>query len=213
MCISASTVTGLVTIESSTMSTLQQVLLFILMSCGSTSFVSIVTVVIRRKFFKRKFDYLIASNSALRRKVQEIAVEEVNFWIFFSRRLLEEVVTDGLFVLKAIQHPLRSKLNDMKHSHISNHFSSPISPSTNNSTAVPSSNSNSTSTNPVFQDKNKKGSKKPDKITSDMVRRLDTPVRVNQMNVGGWLRDEDVTNSTTKNEDSEKSSTQVEAED
>ena len=39
------------------------------------------------------------------------------------------------------------------------------------------------------KDKEKRKRKKKEKLRADMVRRVDVPVRVNQMNVGGWLRD------------------------
>lgn len=99
----------------------------------------------------------------------------------------------------------------MAHPNIPHHISSSTQPTTNDSTAIPSSSSNSNS-NSTSKDKNKKRNKKPDRITSDMVRRLDTPVRVNQMNVGGWLRDEDV-DGNSRNEESENlSSKKIEVE-
>lgn len=39
-------------------------------------------------------------------------------------------------------------------------------------------------------EKKKKSKKKGEKLRADMVRRVDVPVRVNEMNVGGWLREE-----------------------
>lgn len=39
-------------------------------------------------------------------------------------------------------------------------------------------------------EKKKKSKKKVEKLRADMVRRVDVPVRVNAMNVGGWLREE-----------------------
>ena len=43
---------------------------------------------------------------------------------------------------------------------------------------------------PVDREKTRKEKrKKKEKLRADMVRRVDVPVRVNQMNVGGWLRD------------------------
>ncbi|KAI9633595.1 cation transport protein-domain-containing protein [Dioszegia hungarica] len=59
VCVSAMTVTGLVTINLSTLSTLQQVFLFFLMNIGGLAFVSILMIVARLHFFRQKFRHVI----------------------------------------------------------------------------------------------------------------------------------------------------------
>lgn len=82
------------------------------------------------------------------------------------RRRVQEVRSE-----EATLHPLRNAINGITHPHLSPVvLGSQISTESNN--------------------EKRKKSKKPEKITSDMVRRLDTPVRVNQMNVDGYVRDD-----------------------
>ncbi|KPV78189.1 uncharacterized protein RHOBADRAFT_10478, partial [Rhodotorula graminis WP1] len=65
MVVSAMTVTGLNSVLFVSMTLWQQVIIFFMMTIGSTSFVSIIVIVIRRQFFRNKFEYMVA-NDALR---------------------------------------------------------------------------------------------------------------------------------------------------
>lgn len=56
----ATTETGLNSVLLNELTFWQQVLLFLLMILGSTPTISIITILIRRHFFKRKLDHLIA---------------------------------------------------------------------------------------------------------------------------------------------------------
>ncbi|RXK41787.1 hypothetical protein M231_01022 [Tremella mesenterica] len=58
-CMSAMTVTGLATIDLSTLSAMQQVILFWQMIIGSLTFVSIIMISVRQHFFRAKFRHVI----------------------------------------------------------------------------------------------------------------------------------------------------------
>lgn len=72
VCVSAMTVTGLVTINVSSATIWQQVILFILMLCGGLSFVSVVMIVVRRHFFRVRFDAVIKSNAQARKRAHDV---------------------------------------------------------------------------------------------------------------------------------------------
>ncbi|PWN20324.1 TrkH-domain-containing protein [Microstroma glucosiphilum] len=72
VCVSAMTVTGLVTINISTATIWQQVILFILMWIGNISAVSVTMIAVRRHFFRVKFDRVIKSNAAARKRAQDV---------------------------------------------------------------------------------------------------------------------------------------------
>ncbi|KAF9012537.1 cation transport protein-domain-containing protein [Cyathus striatus] len=63
-CVSAITVCGLATVDLSSVTTWQQVILFILMSIGSPVVVSWFMVLIRRYYFARKFQHIIEAAAA-----------------------------------------------------------------------------------------------------------------------------------------------------
>nr|XP_018267116.1 potassium ion transporter [Kwoniella dejecticola CBS 10117]OBR89274.1 potassium ion transporter [Kwoniella dejecticola CBS 10117] len=63
-CMSAMTVTGLATINLSTLSVFQQVLLVIQMIIGSLSFVSILMVIVRQYFFRQTFKHVLKERQA-----------------------------------------------------------------------------------------------------------------------------------------------------
>ncbi|WRT64079.1 uncharacterized protein IL334_001007 [Kwoniella shivajii] len=63
-CMSAMTVTGLATINLSTLSIFQQVLLFIQMIIGSLSFVSILMIIVRQYFFRQTFKHVLKQRQA-----------------------------------------------------------------------------------------------------------------------------------------------------
>ncbi|KAI6046356.1 hypothetical protein EDC04DRAFT_1686270 [Pisolithus marmoratus] len=64
--VSAMTVCGLSTVDLSSLTPWQQVILFLQMCAGSPVLVSWVMVYIRRYFFAKKFDYIIAAEAARR---------------------------------------------------------------------------------------------------------------------------------------------------
>ncbi len=72
VCVSAATVTGLATINVSTLTGFQQALLFILMCVGNITAVSVTMVWIRRHFFRKKFDHLVRNDPKMRRKAREV---------------------------------------------------------------------------------------------------------------------------------------------
>ncbi|KAF9464972.1 cation transport protein-domain-containing protein [Collybia nuda] len=65
-CVSAMTVCGLVTVNLSSLTAWQQVILFIQMCVGSPVFISWVVVLLRRHYFAKKFDSIIAKYEAER---------------------------------------------------------------------------------------------------------------------------------------------------
>ncbi|CAO1616976.1 unnamed protein product [Parajaminaea phylloscopi] len=72
VCVSAMTVTGLVTYNISTSTPWQQAILFILMLLGNISAVSVTMIWVRRHFFRVKFDHVIKNNAAARKKAHDI---------------------------------------------------------------------------------------------------------------------------------------------
>lgn len=73
MSFSALTVTGLNTVLLANLTVWQQTILFLLMSAGSLTIVSIVTLIVRIYFFRRRFRHLIATSSNARRRVNALA--------------------------------------------------------------------------------------------------------------------------------------------
>ncbi|WVR05816.1 hypothetical protein IAU60_002841 [Kwoniella sp. DSM 27419] len=63
-CMSAMTVTGLATVNLSTLSVVQQVILFVQMVIGSLSFVSILMIVVRQYFFRQSFKHVLRERQA-----------------------------------------------------------------------------------------------------------------------------------------------------
>ncbi|OCF31127.1 potassium ion transporter [Kwoniella heveanensis BCC8398] len=63
-CMSAMTVTGLATINLSTLSVVQQVILFVQMIIGSLSFVSILMIFVRQYFFRQSFKHVLKQHQA-----------------------------------------------------------------------------------------------------------------------------------------------------
>jgi hypothetical protein len=65
--ISAMTEAGLNTVDLSTMTTFQQVMLWLLIMCGSAIFVSISTILTRKRFFELRFKHVVEMQKASRR--------------------------------------------------------------------------------------------------------------------------------------------------
>ncbi|PWY99988.1 hypothetical protein BCV70DRAFT_103626 [Testicularia cyperi] len=76
VCVSAMTVTGLVTFNISTTNGGQQAILFILMCIGNISAVSITMIWIRRNFFRRKFDHVVRRSARVRRRLHDVEEQE-----------------------------------------------------------------------------------------------------------------------------------------
>ncbi|MCO5556922.1 hypothetical protein L7F22_010477 [Adiantum nelumboides] len=66
------TVTGLVTIDISTSTDWQQAILFFLMCIGNLSAVSVTMILIRRHFFKVKFDDVIKRSAKARKRMKDV---------------------------------------------------------------------------------------------------------------------------------------------
>ncbi|PWN87902.1 hypothetical protein FA10DRAFT_234060, partial [Acaromyces ingoldii] len=74
VCVSAMTVTGLTPINLSISTPWQQAILFFLMCIGNISAVSITMVLIRRHFFRLKFDDVIRKSARARKRMQDVEV-------------------------------------------------------------------------------------------------------------------------------------------
>ncbi|SJX64881.1 related to potassium transporter TRK-1 [Sporisorium reilianum f. sp. reilianum] len=75
-CVSAMTVTGLVTINISTANGGQQAILFILMCIGNISAVSVTMIWIRRSFFRKKFDRVVRRSAKVRKRMHDVEEQE-----------------------------------------------------------------------------------------------------------------------------------------
>lgn len=75
-CVSAMTVTGLVTINISTANGGQQAILFILMCIGNISAVSVTMIWIRRHFFRRKFDHVVRRSAKVRKRMHDVEEQQ-----------------------------------------------------------------------------------------------------------------------------------------
>jgi potassium uptake Trk family protein len=72
LCVSAMTVTGLTTINISIITPWQQAILYFLMTIGNITAVSILMVLIRRHFFRAKFNDVIARSSKARKRMKDV---------------------------------------------------------------------------------------------------------------------------------------------
>ncbi|SCZ90322.1 BZ3500_MvSof-1268-A1-R1_Chr1-3g01916 [Microbotryum saponariae] len=155
MTVSASTVTGLNSALLGPLTRWQQTILFINMCVGSTVFVSLITIVIRLSFFRRKFEYMVEHDPAARQRVNRVGAEEAQLEGRSFRPF-----------------PIHLRASDIEFATHSPAGSSPIW---------------------TREEKKEGGAKKKKKkgpLRTDMITRVDVPVRVNQMNVTGWLSDE-----------------------
>ncbi|KAJ1025198.1 hypothetical protein NDA16_002703 [Ustilago loliicola] len=76
VCVSAMTVTGLITINISTTNGGQQAILFFLMCIGNISAVSITMIWIRRSFFRKKFDRVVRRSAKVRKRMHDVEEQE-----------------------------------------------------------------------------------------------------------------------------------------
>lgn len=107
------------------------------MILGSTSSVSVVTIIVRRHFFRLKLDY----DAKLRANEAEVPSSSPSFSLPL---IVHSTQIEGMHQLNSRPPPTKGKK------------------------------------------KNKGG-----KVSKDMIHRSELPVRVNQMNAGGWLREEE----------------------
>ncbi|ORY75670.1 cation transport protein-domain-containing protein [Leucosporidium creatinivorum] len=158
MCVSSMTVTGLNSVLMNDLTTWQQVMLFLNMTIGSISFVSIITIVIRLRFFRRKFEYMVEHDPEARSRVDAVGAEEA---------ALEGRVYNPFSRPNPVDHLGRSE------AFLNSNANSPAG--------------SATPTREVEKEKQRKKKKKKEKLRADMIKRIDVPVRVNEMNVTGWL--------------------------
>ncbi|KAK4058039.1 hypothetical protein OIO90_000778 [Microbotryomycetes sp. JL221] len=163
----AFTVTGLNSTEFADITTWQQVILFFCMAVGSISFVSIIVIVIRLRFFRRKFAYMVQHDADAARRVNKIGAEEARI---DGREYMPFAV------------PRATVFNTQSHTMVE---------STRPPREVDDSGPPTPNRDPDGGEKErvKKKKKKNEKLRTDMIKRVDEPVKVNQMNVTGWLSD------------------------
>ncbi|GAA5879171.1 hypothetical protein JCM8547_001603 [Rhodosporidiobolus lusitaniae] len=177
MTVSAMTVTGLNSVLLARLTLWQTVIIFFMMTIGSTSFVSIIVIVIRRQFFRNKFEYMLEHDDAARKRVNEIGAQEA-----------------------ALQGRAYRPFDDDHRSHVP-WFAHLLPPSHSNSgpsTPRPSPANSAVPTRvddfeDLLRDREKQMKKKRKKLgplRADMIKRVDVPVRVNEMSVSGRLGDE-----------------------
>ncbi|GAA5951506.1 hypothetical protein JCM21900_001587 [Sporobolomyces salmonicolor] len=168
MCVSCMTVTGLNSVLLARLTVWQQVILFLLMTIGSTSFVSIIVILVRRQFFRNKFEYMVANDESARRRVNEVGEQEARlhgraYDAFTATRIPGQSSLARLFL--------------------------PSDPTTPHPSP---SDSRSATAIEEEQERNrkeafKKKKKKPEKLSAEMIKRVDVPVRINAMSVSGRL--------------------------
>ncbi|GAA5981464.1 hypothetical protein JCM5350_004076 [Sporobolomyces pararoseus] len=140
LCFSAMTVCGLTTVLFANITVWQQVILFFLMTTGSISFVSIMTILVRRHYFQKRFKYLIENNAQIRDRLNEVGRRDRMEGTAYSSTLR------GSGAGTAIEDEA-SRWETVK----------------------------------------RKQKKKLEKLRADMIRRVDEPVRVNEMNISGRI--------------------------
>ncbi|GAA5916529.1 uncharacterized protein JCM6883_005449, partial [Sporobolomyces salmoneus] len=148
LCYSAMTVCGLTTVLFANITVWQQVILFLLMTSGSISFVSIIVVLVRRHYFMKRFQYLIENNAQVREQLNAIGAREAQ---------LRHQSRAGTGLSSTLRGP-GSAIEDDSYRMESIKY---------------------------------KQKKRLDKLRADMIRRVDTPVRVNEMSVSGRIRELD----------------------
>ncbi|GAA5876158.1 hypothetical protein JCM16303_007040 [Sporobolomyces ruberrimus] len=171
MCTSAMTVTGLNSVELGRLTTWQQVIIFIEMMIGSTSFVSIIVVMIRRQFFRNKFEYMVNNDENARQRVNRIGEQEARL---HGREYQAFTNTHRPGKGPSLAHILFNR-------------------SSQPNTPRPSP-AGSASASFIEEERDKglreglkKKKKKLEKLSADMIKRVDVPVRINEMSVSGWL--------------------------
>lgn len=73
MCYSAMTACGLATVLFANITVWQQVILFLLTAFGSLSSVSIVVILVRRHYFRKRFQHLLVHSPSVRERMQALS--------------------------------------------------------------------------------------------------------------------------------------------
>ncbi|BGP04531.1 hypothetical protein JCM10049v2_000333 [Rhodotorula toruloides] len=166
MCTSAMTLTGLNTALFANLTVWQQFILFFLMSIGSTSFVSMITIIIRRHFFRNKFEYMVANDEEARTRVNEVGEGEA------ARHGRSYHAFDDA------HQPTRPWYTHLLPGRRGGEL--PAAPRANGSLGE--------ELGGQWTAKDRERSRRrTEKLRTDMIKRVDTPVRVNEMSVSGWL--------------------------
>ncbi|GAA5925325.1 hypothetical protein JCM3775_006423 [Rhodotorula graminis] len=192
MVVSAMTVTGLNSVLFVSMTLWQQVIIFFMMTIGSTSFVSIIVIVIRRQFFRNKFEYMVANDEAARKRVNDIGAQEA------ARHGRAYQAFDDSH--RPGHTPWFTGLLPVGGN--GGNGTGPGTPLTPRPTPIGSAyptqddsererekgRSGGDKHKDGAREKEKKGKrKKIARLTADMIKRVDVPVRVNEMSVSGRL--------------------------
>ncbi|GAA6022173.1 hypothetical protein JCM10207_003933 [Rhodosporidiobolus poonsookiae] len=178
MVVSAMTVTGLNSVLLTRCTLWQTVIIFLMMTIGSTSSVSIIVIVIRRRFFRNKFEYMVTHDEEARKRVNEIGAQEAALH-GRSYHPFDDTHRPG-------HNPWFSNLLPPSHTP-----SAPITPrpSPINSAFPSAANTRDEDAEQRERDRKKKKKKKLGPLRTDMIKRIDVPVRVNEMSVSGRLGD------------------------
>ncbi|GAA5947131.1 hypothetical protein JCM3765_002171 [Sporobolomyces pararoseus] len=171
LCTSALTVTGLNSVELGRLTTWQQFLLFFSMSIGSTSFVSIIVILVRRQFFRNKFDYMVTHDEHARRRVNEIGEQEA--------RLHGRDYQPYSDTVRPGKGPSFAHI-------LFNRSSQPNTPRPSPAGSASASFVEGERERGLREGLKRK-KKKLEKLSVDMIKRVDLPVRINEMSVSGWL--------------------------
>ncbi|GAA5838939.1 hypothetical protein JCM3766R1_004534 [Sporobolomyces carnicolor] len=78
MTYSAMTACGLVTVPFAVVTVWQQVILFLLTAFGSLSFVSIIVILVRRHYFRKRFQHLLVHSPTVRERMQALSHKPAN---------------------------------------------------------------------------------------------------------------------------------------
>ena len=143
------------------------------MECG----VSLITIVIRQQFFRKRFRHMVMTDPRARERARDIELAEEKEHRFQN-----------------IRHPFAfgSEKKDAT-------IPSSAQPNLQRSAMPAASPETSGSRNTIrtrSMTKRPFRKRKRDKIRIDMIRRIDGPVKINQMNVGGFLAEEEEEVST-----------------
>ncbi|KAK9899237.1 hypothetical protein P389DRAFT_209225 [Cystobasidium minutum MCA 4210] len=169
LCVSAMTVTGLNPVLMETTSHGQQAIVYFLMSIGNIVAVSIITIIIRRHFFKKRFEHMVRTDPRARRRARD--VEQAHEKELDAHPWLHPFHFGEKYLFKHGQNEGGEPGSRALH----------LSQSGEHASRSPAySRSGTPSGKPPKK-------RKRDKLRVDMIRRVDAPVKVNQMNVGGFL--------------------------
>ncbi|GAA5980852.1 hypothetical protein JCM10908_003891 [Rhodotorula pacifica] len=195
MCTSGMAVTGLNSVLLASLTTWQQFIIFFLTSIGSTSFVSIIVIGIRRQFFRNKFDYMVRNDEEARKRVNQIGAEEAaragrSYRAFDADHVpghspwIAQLLGGGKMPSPSTPvtprpSPAGSRIGTFAGD------DRPRTSTTNTAGAGPQQVAAA-----FLNNSNKRSKKKKlERLRADMIRRVDVPVRINEMSVSGWLKE------------------------